>query len=41
MSHELTLFVFSRIVGIAALIVVMGFVIDRYLTIRHFRRCNG
>jgi hypothetical protein len=41
MSHELTLFVFSRIVGIAAMIVLMGFAVDRYLTVRHYKRCNG
>ena len=39
MSHEL--FVFSRILGIAALIVLMGVVVERYLTIRHYKRCNG
>jgi hypothetical protein len=41
MSHEMTLFVFSRIVGIGAMIVAMGFLVDRYLTIRHYKRCNG
>lgn len=39
MSHEL--FVFGRIICIGGVIVLMGVVVERYLTARHYKRCNG
>ena len=36
-----SLFVFTRILGIAFVIVAMGCVVDRYLAARHRKRANG
>ncbi len=41
MSYALSFYVFTRILGIAAMIVAMGVVVDRYLIRRHFKRANG
>jgi len=41
MSYSLSFAIFLRIMGVAFLIVVMGYVVDRWLTRRHYKRANG
>jgi len=40
-SYALSFAIFIRIMGIAFAIVVLGYVIDRWLTRRHYKRANG